>query len=333
MILPFIPLVVGLWATAASMTYRFRPDNHTTWKNTRIPSLINLSEDQNSGSYWSIAFVTATTGQQFLIIHHQYAAFCKSSVLDLQSLKYWKKTEDCEITSETKTVTSDSVSIQFPDFAIEATAPDKISQLQLSASSRDYDFTLDVDSTTSKVLLNGGNGVIAWGPNGANCTHWSIPAARTSGTLKLGKKRALELDPDNSFTWYDHQVTRAAPNFSWFEVHFPNLNVRVSIWVYGRPDSNDAFRYATVRVDQEVTLVLPFVFEEDLDSTWVSPESNRNYPQRWTLKFDNGDYLKIQSVKEEQEIMTDAWTGFVTVDDSNFMGKTYGFGVGDVIYT
>ncbi|RSL56949.1 hypothetical protein CEP54_008519 [Fusarium duplospermum] len=190
----------------------FRADNHDTWKNNRIPSQTNLSQDQNDGSYWSSAFATTTTGRQFLLIHHQFSTFCKSSVLDLKTLKYLKNMDHCEVNSASKTVLPDSLSIQFPDFSFDAAAPDKISQMQLSATAPEYSFNLTVEARTSKVLLNGGDGVIAWGSNYTTCSHWSIPAARTSGTLQLGVEKALELDPSKSLTWYDHQIIKGPPD-------------------------------------------------------------------------------------------------------------------------
>ncbi|KAH8687046.1 hypothetical protein BGZ61DRAFT_354887 [Ilyonectria robusta] len=332
MIFPIIKVVVGLWLCTTTAAYRFQPDKHDTWENKRIPSLIDLSEDQNSGSYWSSAFVTATTGQQFLLIHHQFSNFCKSSLLDLQTLEYSKHTDTCEITNNTKVVTADSLSISFPNLSIIADVPDKISELQLYAKAPDYSFSLDVEAKTSKVLLNGGNGVIAWGPGRVTCSHWSIPAARTSGTLTLGEKKPLTIDPSKSFTWYDHQIIQGAPsNFTWFEFHFPDPNIRVSVWAYDWTAS-DSWRYATVRVGEETTLVLPLVLSVDWDNAWVSPWSGKKFPQSWTLKFDNGDYLQVKSVKEDQEVQSGSWTGFVTVSRSRFMGQSTGFGVGDVIY-
>lgn len=79
-------------------------------------------------------------------------------------------------------------------------------------------------------------------------------------------------------------------------------------------------------------MVLPFVLSVDWDNAWVSPWSGKKFPQSWTLKFDNGDYLQIKSVKEDQEVQSGSWTGFVTVSRSRFMGQSTGFGVGDVIY-
>lgn len=241
--------------------------------------------------------------------------------------------ETCEPNNDTKTVTADSVSLRFANFSFNTAASDKISELQLYVQSSDYTFNLHVEPKKSKVVLNGGNAVIAWGPNGANSTHWSIPSARTSGTLTLGTNKTLELDPEHSFTWYDHQITHGVPkNFTFFEVHFPNPGVRASIWAYDRPDSDESFRFATVRLGEETQLVLPYTWEVDWDNVWVSPATNYTYPQFWTLKFENGDYLNLESVKGDQEIMDGAWTGFITVGQSKFFGETYGYGVGDVIF-
>ncbi|KAH7126122.1 hypothetical protein EDB81DRAFT_663505 [Dactylonectria macrodidyma] len=329
-----LKVLITAWACTASATlYKFQPDKHSTWENKRVPSLMDLSKDQNSGSYFSTAFVTATTGEQFLLVHHQVATSCKSSVLELETLRYWKHVENCVVSDLTKNVSSDSVSIRFPNFSFASAAPDKISELELFAKSSNYKFTLDVEPRTSKVLLTSGNGVIAWGPGYANSTHWSIPAARTSGTLELAAGSRYDLDNSKSFTWYDHQIISGVPgNFTWFEVHFPNPNIRVSIWAYDWPESSDSWRYASVRIGEETIMVIPFTLEANWDTAWVSPVSNRTYPQSWVLKFENGDYLSLQSVREDQEIADGAWTGFVTVKRSRFLGQTSGFGVADTVY-
>lgn len=241
--------------------------------------------------------------------------------------------QHCEVNGASKTVLSDSLSIQFPDFSFDGAAPDKISQMQLSATAPEYSFNLTVEGRTSKVLLNGGNGVIAWGPNYTTCSHWSIPAARTSGILQLGAGKALELDPSKSLTWYDHQIIKGPPDaFTFFEVHFPDPNIRVSIWAYDWPESSDEWRFATVRLGEETTMVLPFTLEEHWEDSWWSSTSNRTYPQSWTLRFDNGDYLRIKSVLGDQEIQPNTWTGFVQVERSRFLGQTTGYGVGDLVF-
>ncbi|PSN73806.1 hypothetical protein BS50DRAFT_566739 [Corynespora cassiicola Philippines] len=333
MVVALVTLFTLFWVFSRVTSYHFRPDQHDTWKNTRIPSLIDLSEDQNNGSYWSSAFVTTTTRQQFLIVHHQFGSVCKSSVLDLKSLEYWKHVVSCEINATSKTVTSESLNIQFSNFSITSNASDKISELRLSAKSPNYSFTLNVHGRTSKVLLNGGNGVIAWGQDHAECSHWSLPAAQTSGKLALGANRPLDLLPSESFTWYDHQIiTAPPPNFTWFEVHFPSTEIRVSIWAYDWPNSSQAWRYATVRIGEQTTLVLPYKLSPSLKETWTSPASNSTFPQAWKLEFENGDHLNLRSVKGDQEIQPGTWTGFVVAENSHFFGQKTGFGVGDVVY-
>lgn len=246
-----------------------------------------------------------------------------------------KHVDHCEVNNSTKTVTTDSLSIQFANYSFITKTPDKISGIQLYAKSPAYSFKLDLACNTSRTILNAGNGQIAWGPNRAlsNSTHWSIPAARTSGSLTLGTRAPLTVDESRSFTWYDHQdIHGGAPlNFTWFEAHFADPNIRVSIWAYDWADTAEAWRYATVRIGEETTLVLPYTWEVDWSDAWVSGESNRTFPQQWTLTFDNGDFLRFRSVKKEQEIMTGAWTGFVTVH-GRFMGQTTGVGVVDSIY-
>lgn len=259
---------------------------------------------------------------------------CKSSLLELETMEHHKNVFECEINNNTKTVTPESVDIHFPDFSFATNASDKVSELELFAQAEDYSFELNVHARKSKVLLNGGNGAVAWGPGYKQSTHWSIPAAQTSGTLDIGEGgEPLTLVPSESLTWYDHQNIEGAPsNFTWFTVHFPTTEIQVSIWAYEWPESGDIWRYATVRLGEETTMVLPFTLEADWSDVWVSPESNTTFPQSWSLKFDNGDFLNLRAAKAEQEIQPRTWTGFIVAEESNFFGQTSGFGLGDVVH-
>ncbi|KXH56760.1 hypothetical protein CSAL01_03204 [Colletotrichum salicis] len=192
----------------------FKPDNHSTYLNvetqeTRVPSLYNLTFDQTSGSYWTSAFLTTTTGTQYLALSHILGPICKSSLLNLDTLEYsnnldYGATSQNTSTSPSTPSTGFHISAGNGNCALGSTSSDLISEMYTSGTTPDYAYNL-IWQSTSKVLLNGGNGAFTYGPNFANSTEWSIPAGTTSGTLTLSNNETLTIDPARSIIWYDHQ--------------------------------------------------------------------------------------------------------------------------------
>ncbi|KAK2780557.1 hypothetical protein CKAH01_00501 [Colletotrichum kahawae] len=102
--------------------------------------------------------------------------------------------------------------------------------------------------------------------------------------------------------------------------------------------SFDTYRFATVRVGEESQYVIPFDMEAGgrTCGSWTSAKSNITYPQSWTLSFENGDVLEVQSLRGDQEIygsmkLSDTvYAGYVNVSGS-FLGQERGFGVVEMI--
>ncbi|KAH0422881.1 hypothetical protein CcaCcLH18_12533 [Colletotrichum camelliae] len=102
--------------------------------------------------------------------------------------------------------------------------------------------------------------------------------------------------------------------------------------------SFDTYRFATVRVGEESQYVIPFDMEAGGGTcgSWTSAKSNITYPQSWTLSFENGDVLEVQSLRGDQEIygsrkLSDAvYAGYVNMSGS-FLGQERGFGVVEMI--
>ncbi|KAI8224350.1 Secreted hydrolase-like protein [Colletotrichum sp. SAR 10_86] len=313
----------------------FRPDAHSTYLNTRVPSLYNLSSDQTTGSYWTSSFLTTTSGSQYLALSHVLGNVCKSSLLELDSLDYWNNLQYA--TPQNTSLVAPGFKVSVGTCGVGSTASDLISSMYTHASTSEYAFNLTWEST-SKVLLNGGNAAFTFGPGFANSTEWSIPAATVSGSLSLGNT-SHTVNPAASMTWYDHQKGAGAPqNWTWFQLHFPGSSTKASIWAYdfGSP-SFDTYRFSTVRVGEEAQYVIPFDMEAGgACSSWTSAKSNITYPQSWTLNFENGDVLEIQSMRGDQEIygsrqLSDTvYAGYVNVSGS-FLGQESGFGVVEMI--
>lgn len=201
----------------------------------------------------------------------------------------------------------------------------------MAAFAETSDYFIDVSwETTSKVMLNGG-GIIGFGTRPANATHWGIPSNKTEGSLTIGDE-VVKVDPKNSFTWYDRQLSYGTPkNWTWFQVNFPGTAIKASIWAFDTTSK----QFATIQVDESIH-VLAFTLTPDMTNTWTSPNTNLVYPLAWRLNFDNGDYVNVKSVRADQEmygsrhIADSAYEGFVTVS-GRFMGQKKGFGVVELI--
>ncbi|KAM6506970.1 hypothetical protein FALCPG4_018782 [Fusarium falciforme] len=313
----------------------FQPNRQSTYINSRVPALYDLSKDQESGSYWTSTFLTATTGKQYLAISHVLGNVCKSSVLELSSLEYWNDLTYTE-TQDTSPPSSNLLDIRLSNCGLGSTSEDKISRMYTYGNTENYSYNISWEAT-SKVLLNGGGGAFAFGPGYTNTTQWSLPACKTNGTLTV-RDRVLNIDPARSFTWYDHQKGAGAPqNWTWFELHFPDSSIKASIWVYHLPQlSSTSYSFATVRVGEESQYVVAVDLTPDMSGAWTSPNTNVTYPLSWRLDFENGDYLLAKSVRPDQEIYgpkqlgDSVYAGYATVS-GRFFGQRVGYGVVEMI--
>lgn len=196
-------------------------------------------------------------------------------------------------------------------------------------STEHYAYNLTVKAT-SRAILNAGTGLFSWGAG--KTWQWSLPSCETSGTLTVGDS-VLEVDGDRSLTWYDRQFGDGGPDtFTWFGIQFPGSNIRASVWVSDNDVPEQRLRFATVRTDYGLSMVRVNV-TEDPEYTWTSPNSNNTYHTKWRLDFGNGDFLDVESVREDQEIYSeDSWvasTAFASVKGS-FFGQETGYAILDV---
>ncbi|VUC28971.1 unnamed protein product [Clonostachys rosea] len=233
---------------------------------------------------------------------------------------------------------SGPLNADYGTYTFGAASEDSVTSMY-AQSSTNKSFSLDLKwESTSKAVQNGGGGIIAFGPGPTNATEWGVPAAKTSGTIQLNQS-TLSIDPENSFSWYDRQISYGAPkNWTWFQINFPGSSIKASVWAYDLgPPSNALYQFATVR-DGDSVKVLAYTLTTDTKRTWTSPQSGLTYALRWRLDFENGDYLYIQSVRADQEmygslaLVDSAYEGFVTIS-GKFLGQKSGFGVVEMVTT
>ncbi|RSL37848.1 hypothetical protein CEP53_015436, partial [Fusarium sp. AF-6] len=275
---------VALAATCAA--YVFKPENHDSFKNSHVPALIDYSETQydvpSGSSYWVSSFISANDSKQYLALSHiltttNPSPVCRSSVLDLKTLEYWVDLTYCSSQNNSAFDRSGPLNADYGAYNFGSTSEDSVTSMY-AQSNTNKSFSLDLKwESTSKAVQNGGGGIFAFGPGPTNATEWGIPAAKTSGTIQLNQS-TLSIDPENSFSWYDRQISYGAPkNWTWFQVNFPGSQIKASIWAYdlGLP-SNALYQFATVR-DGDSVKVLAYTLTTDPKKTWTSPQSGLTY--------------------------------------------------------
>ncbi|KAJ4239528.1 hypothetical protein NW757_012635 [Fusarium falciforme] len=338
-----LQLATAALGAATRKKYSFKPENEVTYQNAHVPALINITKSQydyeGGSSWWMSSFITSTRGKQYLAIDHILTApknVCRSSVLDLDTLDYWVELVYCSAKSDRTINSGGPINADFGTHGFVSTSDDSVSKMYAYADTN-ASFAFNISwQATSKLVLNGGAGTIAFGPGPTNATEWGLPAGKTTGSLTLNGTD-VDIDPKNSFTWYDRQISYGAPrNWTWFQLHFPGSDIKASIWAFkmGPPDDT-TYQFATVR-QGDSQLVLAYNLIPDMKNTWTSPNSGLVYPLSWRLEFENGDYVVVKSVRPDQEmygpedLVDSAYEGFITAS-GKFFGQKKGFGVVELV--
>lgn len=232
---------------------------------------------------------------------------------------------------------TEQLNLQYGEYGISAKSPDSVSSIQIDGTTPEYSFNITFNST-SRLLLNGGTGAFAFGPNYSNTSEWAIPAGHTQGSLTLDGE-SLEIDSGKSLTWYDRQlVYNGAPdNWVWFGLHFPNVGIKGSIWSFTNTETGIQHDFGTFRYGEESQLVLAGNVLSSNSSRWTSSVSNVTYAQSWTVDFEEAGSLIVESVLDDQEIYDPdqmgmpVYEGFVNVSGSLFGKCVNGYGVVEVL--
>ncbi|KAJ4312773.1 hypothetical protein N0V94_007282 [Neodidymelliopsis sp. IMI 364377] len=255
----------------------------------------------------------------------------RTSALDLGNTQnYWQHAETLPLEGNS-TIQNGRMSIRAGDFGITSPSEDGITEMVTKGSTNRFDYNLTIKAT-SRAMLNAGAGFFLWG-NG-NTTQWSLPNCQTSGTIRINNAD-LEVDADNSMTWYDRQFGYGGvdSNSTWWGIQFPGSNIKAGIWLSNNNVPEQRLQFATVRTDSGLELVR-FKVTTYPSHSWTSPFSNNTYSTKWFLDFDNGDFLEIESVRDDQEIQradgSNAITAFANAK-GKFFNQRYGFAILDII--
>ncbi|APA11300.1 hypothetical protein sscle_07g060700 [Sclerotinia sclerotiorum 1980 UF-70] len=324
---------------ASNALYNFTPENASTIYDAELPNQYSLPESQlvtpPVNSFWSTHFLTSANSTEYVLLSHAFVlpsgtVTVRTSLLDASNPEnYWQSTKNLPLQNNS-TTKNGKLRIEAPGFEFSSNSNDSISTMVWSGSTDHYEYNLTVKAT-SRVLLNAGTGYFSWG-NG-NTSQWSLPSCQTSGMLTLDDQ-ILQVDEERSMTWYDRQFGFGGVDseFTWFGVHFPGSEVKASIWLSDNKDPAQHLRFATVRTDYGLEIVR-FNVTIEPENAWTSPNSNYTYQTRWFLDFDNGDFLDIKSVRNDQEIYAKnsifSSSPFTTVK-GRFFGQKTGFALVDI---
>ena len=147
----------------------------------------------------------------------------------------------------------------------------------------------------------------------------------------------MVVDVERSSVWYDRQVNDGYPKggWTWFALQFPGSDIKLTVFDYRGEDR----RFASVRTRDGTLLMGDVEVVVDASKDWRSDFSGLHYGQAWKIRFQNGDWLDIWTVRETQEIRGSAtevalniWEGFVQ-GRGQFMGQQEVFGLVEQFHT
>ncbi|KAK7742063.1 hypothetical protein SLS53_004649 [Cytospora paraplurivora] len=328
--------------------YIFKPENATSYWQDAIPILFDFGESQllstvdgeaAGNSWWTSSYITGTNGGQYLAVSHilvstDNSSYYRAATLDLGSLDSYSSF--IVYSNETAVQPGSRLNLTLEGNGFEALTDDNLSQLRTYSNHGDVTFDLKYNAT-SAAIVDAGTGLFTFG-SGLSY-EWGFPNSYTEGSLTVNGE-VITVDPENSFTWYDRQWNNGFPyngNWTWFELHIPNTEYKLSIWAIDNSSPAQASRFATIRTEDGSQNVVPTTWTPDYTRHWYSNATGTDYPQDWTVTIGDYGALRISSITGRQEVVGKsafytAYEGFVTFDGQFEGDNVQGFGVVEVLY-
>lgn len=169
-------------------------------------------------------------------------------------------------------------------------------------------------------ILHGDRGYSQKGPEKGNASHYySQTRLESSGTLQThnGSYRVSGL------SWKDHEFSTSALSagqvgWDWFSIQLVDGSELMVFQIRRSDGSIDPFSSGTwISPDGEVILLERKDFEIQVEDSWRSPNTDAEYPSRWTLKIPRLDInLTVAPLLADQELNVsyNYWEGAVEVD-------------------
>lgn len=137
----------------------------------------------------------------------------RASVIDITDPasgfnQFTKLTNDSDVFASSGVIHADHGDWGF----VSTSDTDPVSQFRTFSTVENVGFDLTFN-TSSTVVLNGGLGLFA--VDDSYDFQWSVPRGQVSGTITVNGT-AVEIDPEQSFDWYDRQWGAVPVSWSWF---------------------------------------------------------------------------------------------------------------------
>ncbi|EQB48760.1 hypothetical protein CGLO_11987 [Colletotrichum gloeosporioides Cg-14] len=275
----------------------FRPDDHSTYVNTRIPSVYNFSSNQTTGSYWTSFVLTTTSGSQYLSLPQGLGNICKSSLLEPKTLDYW---------NNLKYVTPQNTSLAAPGFEVS----------HLQSAPKWWKRSLRLRPGLRKLHHAAVSGSLSVG----NINHTVDPAA----SLTWYDYQEDAGAPQN-WPWFQRHFPGSSTKASIWACDFGSPSFETFRFVTVR-----------VGEEPQYVIPFNMEAGGGACGSWTSTKPNIIDTQSWTLNLENGDAQEVQSMRGDQEIhgsrqLSDTvYAGYVNVSGS-FLEQEGGFGVVEMI--
>jgi kievitone hydratase len=236
----------------------------------------------------------------------------RGSLLDITDPTIYNR---FDVFSDIDNIYSDdgSLNATFPDYGFGTINAGQSIHTWSTIPEVEFDITFDL---SSPALLNGGLGIFT--ANNMTISQWAAPAGKTTGSFSINGS-TVEVDSENSRTWFDRQSTGGPSYFTWFELHVETgkATIPMSVWSW-EDDSVGAIGFVTTRESAGIQSVVPLISITDSNRTYTSEVTGHTYPLDWTIQLGDGTRLDISSVREDQELYQGngsfaAYQGYITV--------------------
>ncbi|KAM5528300.1 kievitone hydratase [Fusarium oxysporum f. sp. phaseoli] len=322
--------------------FQFKPENTETIQSGALPILYDLSKSQpNSvgGSWWSSSYITGTNGEQYVVLSHylDHPAFTyfRASSLNIGTKEYYQYVL---IGNGTANITD--LNVGAGDNGIISESSDNLSKIRTYSNHENVTFDFTYEATTS-ALVNAGSGTWQFGE--ATSSEWALPNCKTEGWIISGARsgKKVTIDPTKSFTWYDRQWgnTGASPStWTWFQLHIPTTDYKLSAWIFDDPVSGETKRFATIRGAGDQVQFLPIESKPLYKRSYKSSTGHVTYPLDWEVEINGFGAFKLSSVAEDQELVGEeaiqtAYEGFLTLKGEIHGKSVEGFGLVEIVYS
>ncbi len=179
----------------------------------------------------------------------------------------------------------------------------------LDATMQDYSINLTLDDENPHPILEGGNGLITYGPAGYSY-YYSRPLMAVSGTVTdHGATTSV-----SGQAWMDHQwgnfISLAGSGWDWYSIQLSN-HTEYMLYVIRDAQKQPLATVGTaVAADGSASAIPASAIHTQATGTWTSPHTSGVYPSGWQVGVDTPSLaLTLTPELLDQELVTTQSTG------------------------